>query len=74
MSVPLRRGSGVTVVKVLKRFQFEPSLMRSGVVVADRDKPAMAPLLFVRGAPNKIEELVRGGISPPDFQQVLCSV
>ena len=74
VSVPLRQGSGITTVKVLKRFEFEPSLMRSGVVVADRDKPASPPLLFVRGAPTKIEELVRGGILPPDFRQVLHSV
>lgn len=71
VSLPAFRSSGVTTLKVLKRFEFEASLMRSGVIAVDRAKPRSPALLFVRGAPNKVQGLVSDDSLPPDFHQVL---
>ena len=59
----------LTTVDILKRFEFDASLMRSGVVVADKAAPGDA-LLVVRGAPSRIQALVTPGMLPPDFNQV----
>ena len=61
----------MTTLKVLKRFEFEASLMRSGVIAVDSAKPGSPALLFVRGAPTKVQGLVSGDSLPPDFHQVL---
>ena len=74
MSLPLRREPGqpasLTKLQVLKRFEFEARLMRSGVVARDERSPLGTALLFVRGAPARIEQLVKGGILPSDFHEV----
>ena len=44
--------------------------MRSGVVAVDSDEDPNTALLFVRGAPAKVEQLTRGGVLPVDYQQV----
>ena len=69
--LPSFRSSGMTTPKVLKRFEYEASLMRLGVIAVDRAKPGSPALLFVRGAPNKVQGLVSDGTLPPDFHQVL---
>ena len=78
VSMPLRlqtdRPASLTKLQVLKRFEFESRLMRSGVVAVDSQGPPNTALLFVRGAPAKIEQLVKGGVLPPDYHQVGCSV
>ena len=71
VSLPSFRSSGMTTLKVLKRFEFEASLMRSGVIAVDSAKPGSPALLFVRGAPTKVQGLVSGDSLPPDFHQVL---
>lgn len=77
VSLPLRPKSGTpassTKLQVLKRFDFESRLMRSGVVATDSSGHHTKTLLFVRGAPTQIEQLIRGGVLPPDYQKVACS-
>ena len=74
MSLPLRLRWGspasLTKLQVLKRFEFESRLMRSGVVAVDKDEDPNTALLFVRGAPAKVEQLIRGGVLPADYHQV----
>jgi len=43
--------------------------MRSGVIAVDTNNPDTG-LLFVRGAPSTVEQLIRGGQIPADFRQV----
>ncbi|DBA92220.1 TPA: hypothetical protein ACH3X1_015928 [Trebouxia sp. C0004] len=75
VSLPLRLRSGrpasLTKLQVLKRFEFESCLMRSGVVAVDSDEDPDTALLFVRGAPTKVEQLIKGGVLPADYHQVL---
>ncbi len=74
MSLPLRLKSGrpasLTKLQVLKRFEFESRLMRSGVVAVDSDEDPNTALLFVKGAPTKVEQLIKGGVLPADYHQV----
>ena len=56
-------------LRVLRRFEFEATLMQSGVVAVDTDDPDTG-LLFVRGAPSTVEQLIRGGQIPADYRQV----
>ena len=74
VTLPSFRSSGMTTLKVLKRFEFEASLMRSGVIAVDRAKPRSPALLFVRGAPNKVQGLVSDDSLPPDFHQVFLQL
>ena len=64
VSLPLRlkwdRPASLTKLQVLKRFEFESRLMRSGVVAVDSEEDPNTALLFVRGAPAKVEELIGG--------------
>ncbi|KAL0024457.1 hypothetical protein WJX77_006172 [Trebouxia sp. C0004] len=73
VSLPLAALGGeaacVRTLQVLKRFEYDPALNRSGVVA--RDKSVHRALLFVRGAPHKVVGLVKGGALPPDFDQVV---
>ena len=57
-------------MNVLKRFEFESRLMRSGVVAVDSQGQPGTALLFVRGAPARVEQLIKGGVLPSDYQQV----
>ncbi len=60
--------ASLRTLQVLKRFQFDPALTRSGVIAAD--KSGNGTLLFVKGAPHKVVGLVKGGALPSDFDQV----
>ncbi len=62
------RPATLRTLQVLKRFEFDPSLTRSGVIV--RDKSPNGALLFVRGAPLKVMGLEKGEALPSDFDQV----
>ena len=74
LSLPLRlqsdRPASLTKLQVLKRFEFEAQLMRSGVVAVDLEEDSNMALLFVRGAPARIEQLLQGGGLPTDYHQV----
>ena len=73
MALPLNKGhtqpDQVITLQVLRRFDFESPLMRSGVVAIDTEEPDTG-LLFVRGAPATIAQLIRGGQIPEDYRQV----
>lgn len=67
-----RKPAALRTLQVLKRFDFEPSLMRSGIVArAEHSTPHGTALLFVKGAPSRIKPLLRGDSVPDDFQQVI---
>ena len=76
MALPLRLGQKsagqVTTLRVLRRFEFDPAVMRSAVVAVDCDDPDRG-MFFVRGAPSVVEQLVRGGQVPPDYRQASLS-
>lgn len=73
VALPLKNGrkhaDHVVTLQVLRRFEFEAALMRSGVVAVDTDDPDTG-LLFVRGAPSIVEQLIRGGQIPANYRQV----
>lgn len=50
--------------------QFEALLCRSGVVVWADDAPNGTALLFLRGAPTVIKDLVQPESVPEDFDEV----
>ncbi|DBA77186.1 TPA: hypothetical protein ACH3X1_009760 [Trebouxia sp. C0004] len=70
--LPLNKGhrmaDQVLTLQILRRFEFEAPLMRSGVVAVDTDNPDTG-LLFVRGTPSMVEHLIRGGQIPADCNQ-----
>ena len=67
-----KQGAGrMSMLRVLRRFEFDPALMRSAVLAVDCKDPDTG-LFFVRGAPSGVEQLVRGGQVPSDYQQVSC--
>ena len=74
ISLPLklhaRRSAQMTVLTVLKRFEFEPQLLRSGVIVMDSAGPSNEMVFFVRGAPASIEELMPRTSMLQDLHQV----
>ena len=67
-----REPAALRTLQVLKRFDFEPTLMRSGIIArAEHRSSHGAALLFVKGAPSRIKPLLRGASVPDDFQQVI---
>ena len=59
-----------TTLQVLKRLEFEPQLLRSGVLAVD---PAGSPdeaVVFIRGAPASIEQMWAKDQVPADYCQV----
>ena len=62
----------MTVLTILQRFEFEPGLLRSGVIVSDSAGPPDEMLFFVRGAPAAIEQLINRASTPQTYRQV-CS-
>ncbi len=56
-------------VTILKLIEFSSHTLRSGVVVAADDGPPGEALLFLRGAPSVIRDLVRPSSVPRDFDQ-----
>ena len=66
-----RQPAALVTLQVLRRFNFEPALMRSGIVAANQHEAAAGTaLLFVKGAPSKLKLLLKGNTLPDDFQQV----
>ena len=78
VSLPLKRShhksSHMTTLIILKRFEFTPNLLRSGVLVADSSEKVKEAVYFARGAPTSIEELVGQSRIPSNFQQVSLHV
>ena len=76
MSLPLQATQGRKTrqirLQILKRFEFEPTLMRSGVVAAERHRDACANhgVLIIKGAAAVIEHMVGSDRVPPNFRKV----
>ena len=60
----------MTLLTILKRFEFDSRLLRSGVLAVDTSSPAGEIMVFVRGAPSAISRLVPTELLPQDFQEV----
>ena len=71
VSLPLRlahqKSASMTTLTILKRFEFESQLLRSGVLAVDS---AGDEVFFTRGAPSSIEQLIGRGNIPKDYRQV----
>ena len=76
VSLPLQathgRQSRQTSLHILKRFEFEPSLMRSGVVAVEHrhDVCAAHGVLIIKGAAAVIEQLVGSSRLPANYRKV----
>ena len=55
---------------IAKMMEFTSQTLRSGVVVFADDTPKDTALLFLRGAPAVIKDMVQPSSVPEDFQQV----
>ena len=74
VTLPLKlkdqKSACVTTLTIIKRFEFESQLLRSGVLAVASAGSADEVLFFVRGAPASIEQLLgRKGV-PHNFRQV----
>ena len=73
VTLPLRRGrqksAHISTLTIVKRFEFQSHLLRSGVAVIDSARPNDI-LLFIRGAPSSIEQVIGHANVPLDFHQV----
>lgn len=73
VALPLRHETGkdaqITCLAVMKRFEYQPQLLRSGVLAADYSSPGKAHL-YIRGAPSAIEQLIGPSYLPSNFDQV----
>ena len=57
-------------LSIAKVMEFTSQTLRSGVVVWSDDAPRGSALLFLRGAPAVIRDMVQPNTVPPDFNQV----
>ena len=57
---------------IIKTLEFSSHTLRSGVVVLADDALPGSALLFLRGAPGVIKDLVQPSSVPADFDQVSC--
>ena len=56
-------------LKLLKRFEFESQLLRSGVLAVDSTGSADEAVVFVRGDPGSIEQVIGKDQVPADYRQ-----
>ena len=61
------RSARLTIAKTL---EFSAQTLRSGVVVLSDDAAPKSALLFLRGAPGPIRDLVDPSSVPDDFDEV----
>lgn len=66
----VKRSARMTTLTVLKRFEFESELLRSGVLAVNSAGPSDEALLFICGAPACIQQLVGEDQVPADYRQV----
>ena len=64
------RKFGMVMLTILKRFEFEPQLMRSGVIVNDAAGPPDEHLFFIKGAPGPVAQLVHSECISSNYGQV----
>ena len=65
------RTAKLTITKTL---EFSSQTLRSGVVVMADDALPGSALLFIRGAPGIIKDLVQPSSVPADFEQVIIII
>ena len=65
-----RSASRQAKVSILRVLEFDPETLKSGTVVLSDDASSGSALLFVRGAPSVIQDLVQPASVPNDFNQV----
>lgn len=76
VNLPLQATQGrrtrQATLHILKRFEFEPSLMRSGVVAVEHhhDLCAAHGFLIIKGAAAVIEHMVGSHRLPPSYRKV----
>ena len=64
-----RSSSNMAKLSIVKVLEFSSQTLRSGVVVMTKDAPRGSALLFLRGAPAVIKNLVDPATVPHDFKQ-----
>ena len=64
-------NSRVAKLTITKTLEFSSQTLRSGVVVTADDALPGSALLFIRGAPGIIKDLVQPSSVPADFEQVI---
>ena len=67
----LSRSTSAKLV-IIKTLEFSSHTLRSGVVVLADDALPGSALLFLRGAPGMIKDLVQPSSVPANFDQVSC--
>ena len=73
--MPGRTVSQPPIKLVIRRaLEFSSQTLRSGAVVESSDAPKGTALLFLRGAPAVIRNLVDPSTVPKDFDQVSCNL
>ena len=69
------RTATLNIIRVL---EFDPRLLKSGVVVMSGDAPASTALLFIKGAPSVVKATVVASSIPSGFAKVghmrLCKI
>lgn len=77
VSLPLRLegqpSACTTTLQVLRRSEFESQLLRSGVLAVDSAGSPIEAIMFVRGAPASIEQLIGTNQVPEGYRQA-CSL
>ncbi len=63
-------GAVLAKLSIAKVMEFTSDTLRSGVVIWADDAPRGSALLFLRGAPAVIRDLVQPSTVPEDFTQV----
>ena len=74
VALPLKKRAGksacLTTLTIIKRFEFESQLLRSGVLAVASAGSADEVLFFVKGAPASIEKLLGRRSVPHNYRQV----
>ena len=76
VALPLKskdqKSACMTTLTIIKQFEFEAQLLRSGVLAVASAGSTDEVLFFVRGAPASIEQLLGSKSIPHDYRQVCC--
>lgn len=70
LRLPSQRSAQATTLTILKRFEYQSQMLRSGVVAVDSFSPSGVAQLFIRGAPAAIQQVLGRSKLPSNFRQV----
>ncbi|DBA88976.1 TPA: hypothetical protein ACH3X2_000200 [Trebouxia sp. C0005] len=65
------RSSSLAELSIIRVLEFSSTSLRSGVVVLSKGMPRSSGLLFLKGAPSVIRQLVQPASVPSNFDQVV---